>query len=267
MKKIQYLFVIIFSSLFISSCEEVITLDLKTGEEKYVIEAVLTNQAGQAKVSISRTKSFSAEGSFTGETGAIVTIEDEKGILTRLYEQTKGIYTDTLLIGLPETSYKLKVEINGQTFTGSSKMPIPVKVDSVYYRELPAFDGSRKFTHVRFKDPMGKGNFYRFVEYRNGVYNKSVTVVNDDLIDGNTVNQILTPRDFTDETKLNMGDKVKIDLLTIDPFVYRYWFSVSSGAQGNGESATPVNPVSNLTGGALGYFSAHTFQTKGYEVK
>jgi hypothetical protein len=72
------------------------------------LEAVLTNQAGQAKVSISRTKSFSAEGSFAGETGAIVTIEDEKGILTRLYEQTKGIYIDTLLTGLPETSYKLK---------------------------------------------------------------------------------------------------------------------------------------------------------------
>ena len=48
----------------------------------------------------------------------------------------------------------------------------------------------------------------------------------------------------------------------IDPVVYKYWFSLSQNATGETQSASPANPVSNIKGGALGYFSAHTISTK-----
>jgi len=48
---------------------------------------------------------------------------------------------------------------------------------------------------------------------------------------------------------------VNIELHSIDPGVYKYWYSLDQGADG-GSSASPANPVSNISGGALGYFSA-----------
>ena len=191
---------------------------------------------------------------------------DEEGNKTRLNETVQGIYTADRLTGIPENTYRLRVEINGQTFTASSKMPSLVRLDSVYFREITLFEGPRKLTHVLFREPEGKGNYYRFMEYKNGVYNKAINVINDDLIDGNIVNQILRPGDYSDEAAYKVGDKIKVDFLTIDPFVYRYWFSTSASTGGDG-AATPVNPVTNLMGGALGYFSAHTIQQREYEVK
>ncbi|HKZ66576.1 MAG TPA: hypothetical protein VJ111_09490, partial [Chitinophagaceae bacterium] len=61
---------------------------------------------------------------------------------------------------------------------------------------------------------------------------------------------------------IKSGDTVKLDMLCIDPAVYKYWYSVNQSATGNSQSASPANPVSNISGGALGYFSAHTIQTK-----
>lgn len=39
------------------------------------------------------------------------------------------------------------------------------------------------------------------------------------------------------------------------------------GASGSDILATPANPVNNISGGALGYFSAHTTQIKKTIVK
>ena len=268
MEKIKSIIALFFTSLLFVSCEEVINLDLETINEKYVIEANFTNVAGGAKVAISKTKSFNSTGDFIGQSGAIVTIEDNSGVVTRLTESNnKGIYIHPTLKGNPESTYKLKVDINGQSFTSSSKMPAVVKLDSVYALELKLFDGNRKFTHVQFRDPVGKGNNYRFIEYRNGIYTKAIMIENDDFTDGNLINQMLRPRDFNDETKLKIGDKIRVEFLTIEDAIYKYWFSVDSGAQGGGDSAAPINPVSNIKGGAIGYFSAHTFQSMEYVVK
>lgn len=49
----------------------------------------------------------------------------------------------------------------------------------------------------------------------------------------------------------------------VDKAVNLYFVSMS---QTNGESATPANPVSNIAGGALGYFSAYTKQIKKVKI-
>src|ERR1700754_2600604 len=42
----------------LSSCEKVIDLDLNEAEKKYVIEAIVTDKAGTARVTITQTKNF-----------------------------------------------------------------------------------------------------------------------------------------------------------------------------------------------------------------
>jgi hypothetical protein len=262
-------FVILFSLILaLSSCEDVIELDLNTGQEKYVIEAVLTDQENGARVLISKTKSYASSNDFIGVSGAVVEITDQQGTVTRINESAdKGIYTHATLKGVPSQSYQLKITIGPQTFSSTCLMPAVVPLQDVYPYELSLFDGPRLFTHVKYTDPLGIKNFYRFVEYKNGVYTKSIMASNDEFTDGREVNQTIFPYEFTDESKLKKGDKVKLDFLTIDEPVYKYWFSVDNGAQGGGDSASPANPVTNIKGGALGYFSAHTIQSKEYVVE
>jgi len=52
-------------------------------------------------------------------------------------------------------------------------------------------------------------------------------------------------------------------MMCIDEQVYQYLFGLSETINtGLNAPASPGNPISNITGGCLGYFSAHTIQKK-----
>jgi hypothetical protein len=51
-------------------------------------------------------------------------------------------------------------------------------------------------------------------------------------------------------------------MLGIDEAVYKYWYSLHFNGGDGGNIATPANPVTNISGGALGYFSAQTVDRK-----
>lgn len=268
MRTLKYIIALCLVVFCFSSCEEVIELDLKNVPEKYVIEAQITDQAGGAKVAISKTKNYKTTNDFAGVSGAVVQIEDGQGNINTLTESsTKGIYSYPTLIGTPKTSYKLTVQVGGETFTSICLMPAVVILEAVYPYTLNMVNGPRIFTHVKYTDPAGIKNFYRFIEYKNGVYTKSIIASNDEFTDGKIVNQTIFPSEFTEESKFKKGDKIKLEFLTIEEPIYKYWFSVDNGAQGKGDSAAPANPVSNIKGGAMGYFSAHTIQIKEYTVQ
>jgi hypothetical protein len=47
----------------------------------------------------------------------------------------------------------------------------------------------------------------------------------------------------------------------IDKVTYDYYYSLTqSSRNGPGGGATPANPITNIEGGALGYFAAFTVQ-------
>lgn len=258
---------IVLLGLF-TGCEDVITLKLDEPGDQYVIEAQITDQLKGAEVVLSKVKNFNSDNSFNGQSGALVSIEDEQGIPRVLTEtNVKGVYRNDLLKGTPSKAYKLKVQIAGKTFTATSIMPQKVVMQSVFAFELSLFDGPRLFTHVTYLDPEDQDNYYRFLEYVNGVYTKNITVTNDEFTNGKLVRQMLWPKEFTEETKLKKGDVVKVEFLNIDKNIFKYWRSVKDGALGSSGNASPVNPVSNISGGAIGYFSAHTIQSKEYTVK
>lgn len=263
----RHLLMLSFIAYLFCGCEEVIDLPLKDAETKYVIEANLTDQRGTSEVRISQTTNFNADGKFNGVSGATVTISGDQLVATTLTETAKGVYTHPTLKGISDKTYLLTVIANGQTFTADCTMPKLVPLDSVFLREVTFFDGPEIFTYVSFQDPLGLGNCYRFKQYINGEYNKQIAVADDDLFDGRYVNQSLRPRDFDDERTLQKNDTVKVEMMTIAKPLYQYWFSARSGATGGGNTASPINPVTNIKGGALGYFSAHTLQTQSYILK
>lgn len=253
------------SLLFIlSSCEKVIELDLNEAEKKYVIEAVITDQPGTAKVLITQTKNFDDDNNFPGISGATVTIAENGGAITSLTETSPGVYEAAGLAGSPGKTYQLTVNIGGNTFTASSTMLQKVNLDSVYVTDEFLFTDTRKIANVDYQDPAGRGNSYRFIQYINNKKEDEIFVQNDDYTDSRNVNSKLFffPEDDDTASHIKSGDTLRIEMLCIDQPIYTYWFSLIRSATGSDGQATPSNPVTNMQGGALGYFSAHTFQRK-----
>lgn len=263
----RYLFLIVsalFSVLFLASCEKVIELDLKDAEKKYVIEGILTDQPDMTKVLISQSKKFDEGNDFPGVSDASVSITDNAtGESTELVETSPGVYEAASMKGIPGQAYTLRVSIGETSFTATSTMPLFVNMDTIYVTEENMFGEIWKLANIELQDPEGIENRYRYVQYINGVKSKGVFIRDDGLSDGLpfSTKLYMTP-DTEEEDRLKSGDEVKIEMQCIDPKVYKYWYSLDQSATGSSQSATPANPVSNIEGGALGYFSAHTTQTK-----
>ena len=66
-----------------------------------------------------------------------------------------------------------------------------------------------------------------------------------------------------DPRAIRRGDELTIELQSVDEAIYRFWYTMKSGGgAGNSNTAAPANPLTNLQGGALGYFSAHAIDRR-----
>lgn len=260
----KYAGVLLAMMIFFSSCQKVIDVDIKNVEKKYVVEAVITDQLDSSKVLISTTKNVSENNDFPGITGATVIVTDDAGVVTVFTEDSAGYYYAHGFRGAIGKTYTLRVVTNGETFTASSTMPPRVNMDTLFISDELLFGEARKLANTTYQDPPGKGNCYRYVQYINGKKEKTIFTNNDDYTDGKYVEAKLwyLADDDEEDQKIKTGDTIRLDLFCIDPAVYKYWFSLNQSATGNSQSASPANAVTNIAGGALGYFSAHTVQSK-----
>nr|WP_281271000.1 DUF4249 domain-containing protein [Mucilaginibacter oryzae] len=241
-------------------------MKLPDNTPKYVIEAVLTNEPGGCRVSLSQTKPFTENNSFTGISGAAVAISGD-GSTQTLSPTSAGVCQNSAFTGAPGKTDQLTVQVDGKTFTASSTMPQPVGFDSLYVKRGDGHnkDGSPLlYAFTRYHDPAISKNFYRFVQYVNNKKEETVFIDDDEFTNGNLVNNRLSFSNDNDDPARNLksGDQLTVEMLCLDPVIYQYWYSLSTGAGGDGNNAAPANPDTNLSGGALGYFSAHTIQRK-----
>ena len=236
-----------------------IDLKLRNGSGQYVIEGNVTNQPGPYRVSIGRTEAVGADYVFTGVSQATVMIRDNAGNAETLSEVQPGVYQTVALRGVEGRTYSLNINFGGNTFTAVSTMPHMVNLDSLYIESVYNFSKMVKAVVPLFTDPVGQGNSYRWNETINGVLDKSLYYQNDDFTDGRTSTFSLLQPD--PDSTLRSKDHVDVEMQCIDKDIYKYWFSVDQSSTGEGGTMA-ANPVTNIKGGALGYFSAHTSQIK-----
>ena len=250
--------------LALTACTKVIDLKVRNADEQYVIEGNITDRPGPYTITVSRTDTFNSSYQFQGVGGANVSVQDNAGNSETLKETQPGIYQTAAMTGVEGRTYSLKITANGHTFTSSSTMPSRVNFDSLYVREIFNISKTVKAAVPVFTDPRGQGNAYRFNQYINGRLDKSLYYENDDFTDGLVSSWALLQPD--PDSTLHLNDQVEVDMQCIDQPIYKYWFSLDQSSNGNGNSI-PSNPVTNILGGALGYFSAHTSQTRMLLVK
>lgn len=262
LKKYSFLIVVVFS-FCLYSCEKVIDLNLATTAPKIVIEGIFTDLNVRHSISISNTTDFDAPNVKKSVTGALVTLKEENGPTITFTEQGPGSYLSTRYKGVPGKKYTLTVTLNGQSYVATSIMPLPVPIKSLNQVELSFFGETRKFVQVNYDDPAGVANFYYNRLFVNKLKRSSFYLESDRFNDGRTVKNTI----FNDEPDLITGDKVQVQMLTIDQNVYKYLFSITQINGNGGPPTAPANPTSNFNNGALGYFSASTLTTDSLVIK
>jgi hypothetical protein len=247
--KIFFLITVVIVCL-LSSCQKVIQLKLNTSPSQIVVQGNVYDQPGPYTISITKSVSFDQSNVYPAVTGATVTINDNVGNTEVLKETSPGNYFTSTLQGIPGRTYNLSVIIDGQTYNASSTMPDPVSIDSIYYTKNPI--GKDKVLTVKFLDPADSTNYYRLVEFINGVQQQRFSVASDRLYQGNPIIFTFPAGDDNDE-KLVFGDHITVWLESIDNNVYEYF---RTARRDGSQSTSPANPVSNIRNGVLGYFSA-----------
>lgn len=244
-----------------TACEEVIELDLESGEPRVVIEGIVTDQPGPYTVTITKSVDFYDRNNFPAGTGATVQISDSEGNTDTLTEIEDGVYQTNTLEGVRGRTYNLTVEFEGQTYTASSTIPEKkTKIDSLVYKfeEESLFYKEGYYVTAWFSDVPEVANFFRLNLFINGapyqqevdgefVEDNNFNLINDKFFEGNQL-------DWEFYSELSAGDSIYVELHSVDEATYDYYTTLVQVIGGGGMA--PSNPISNLSNDALGYFGA-----------
>jgi len=243
----------IITTAFIS-CTKTIQVDLVNEAPQIVIEAVVSNNVA-ANVRISKSIPFSSDNRFPGLSGARVIIMDDNGARYQLGERTAGEYINDELKGTPGHTYHLSVQVDDKQYTATSAMPLQVALDTLRMENI-AMMGKTTWTAIpQYTDPAGFGNSYKFTQTINGKRYPNYWIWDDRVVNDGVSSIPLFQMDST----VHLKDTVEVEMQCIDKNMFRY-FTALANVKYN--TTTPANPETNINGGALGYFSAHTSQRK-----
>lgn len=257
----RYTTIALFTAFLLFACKKTVTLDLKTAASHIVIQGEVTDSAGPYTVTINQSVGFYADNTFPAISGAVVKISDNQGATDSLTETSPGLYSTHTLRGKPGNTYTLSVFAQNTNYTSTSTMPAHVPLDSVTIQHQSGFGKTQINAVANFQDPAGIKNYYQFEQYINGkLFTKNYFLFDDRLSDGKYITRTLR----MDSTYINTGDQIEVKMYCIDANVYNYFYQLdqSSGGGAFNTTASPANPVSNISNGAYGYFSAHTTQSK-----
>lgn len=249
-------------SVFVASCTEIISIDFNEADPQLVVEAYIP-QSHNAEVIITKTVNCNADYNSNEVTGARVMLENGAGDREALYEYIPGHYRSVNIKGIPGEKYKLTIETEDkyEVIESIDVMPAPVPISKVRVKhsDLPEVDGvalPQWEVVVEYTDPEKVENYYRFIEYLNGKIAGSY-VETDKLNDGKKNKYFLTCMD----RQMEPGDTLTIEMQSISKAVYDYFYGFSM-LNTVSQGYTSVNPISNISGVKLGYFSAHTVNQK-----
>ena len=266
-KKLIFPFLII-TALISFNCEKEVVIDLNQANPKLVIDANITDQTGPYNIILSRSGNyFEPSLTFPPVSNASVIVSDDLGRIDTLKESsTAGIYKSSSLIGQPGRTYMLNITSDGNKYAAVSSMPSKVYIDSLYSVKRTSSSGVHTYDiYIMFKDPPAPGNYYRlnvhagYLVPSDSIDGRRYRLYTDKLTNGSEmVERVRTGR------LVLIGDTITVDLLTIDKSTYDYFSTLRDilTSDGAATSLAPANPNTNLSNGALGYFSAYTMDRK-----
>jgi hypothetical protein len=293
MKKIlNYIFILV-STITITSCEDVIKIDLEGSKPQLVVDAFINDSLAKQTIKLRLSKSYLDNGISPVATGAEVTIEDVVGrkfVFTDDNNDGDYVWTpsssDIFPLGVPGLFYQLRIKYKGEEFQSFAKMDSVPKIDSLGYefeeQEIRGPDTLKAGYNLTMaaKDLPGQTNGYWFKTFKNGkFFNKpgDMNLAYDAAFapgsDGVT---FVAPIIFNlSPERYQIGDSVVVECHSVGIATWFFLNQAQSQMQNGGLFATPVvnvptnieNVNKNSDVKAIGWFCAASISRKALRIK
>jgi hypothetical protein len=263
------------------SCTEEIPFDLnEEGFERIVVEGFITDQVKSHQVKLSRTTSYFNEEQPVAVSDAVVSVSN--GIDTWSMTESpvgSGYYTTPSdAYGIVGQTHQLTIELDGETYVALDDMPSVALLEDmrVEYElfdnpdEDDEFDG---FWSVRIwtTESPGTRDFYRWRTYINGVTDGDTArygpFANDIAFDGAVLENVQI--DGFSEDVMEIGDTIRLEQHGISEEYFDMIQALldQTEFQGGLFDPPPANVPSNVSNGALGFFSASSVSDRTFVIE
>jgi hypothetical protein len=273
MKKATLL-ILFFISIFFTSCEEVVDVDLDTAPPKLVIEAAINWQKGttgkQQTIKLTTTTGY-FENVIPTVSGAIIFIKNSQNNQFNFTEIPKtGRYVCSNFNPVIDETYTLTVISNGITYTATEVMKSVAPITRIEQNDEGGIAGDEIEVRAFYDDPADADNFYLYKYVYSNKVMSNYYVSEDKFFQGNEYFS------KSDDDDLKIGDDVEITHYGISKQYYNYMSILVSIAGSNvggpfqSPPATVKGNIINTTDKAnypLGYFSLSEIDIKKYTIK
>ncbi|PLX02251.1 MAG: hypothetical protein C0595_11725 [Marinilabiliales bacterium] len=266
MKHLLNISYIIILTVVFSSCTEKIDINLDKSESALVVEGAVSEINGQQRIKLSKTAEYFSNQAPTAVSNALVTIDDgtESVALSESELKNGYYYFPDEYSGVVGKTYTLNINLENEIagkkeYTAQTTIPpLSDDIDSI------AVEWNSRFEAWLIKfyatDPPRK-DYYMFNGMKNGELItdsiQNVNISDDRLYNGNYTYGIAVM--FLDGDKLEPGDIFTLVLSNITEeyanFVTEVQTEISPGIPLF--SGPPANVSSNISNGALGWFTAY----------
>ncbi|MBT8244194.1 DUF4249 domain-containing protein [Winogradskyella sp.] len=232
MKKIISIFLIF---IFITSCEDVIEVNLNETLPRLVIDAGINwfkgTPGNEQSISLSLTAPFFDDNVMPAN-GAIVSISDTNGNIFDFTEDgNTGIYRNSNFIPVIDGTYTLSVAYDNEFYTATESLKSVVPIDFVEQRDDGGFLGEDIELKAFYTDPANIENYYFFEFISDIPAIPTLEVYEDRFTDGNQIFGFYTEED------LEVGDEVTIRNYGVSEQFYNFMFTLL--LQGSEEGGGP----------------------------
>ena len=244
--------------LLVSSCEEVVNLDLETGEAKIVIDAEIRwnkeTSGNEQTIKISKMAPYYST-TTPKVSGANVRVENSDGDIFTFTETVPGSYVCTDFVPVLNMDYTLFVEVEGKNFTAVEKMISVTPINRIEQKYIPDVASSDLLVfEMFFNDPEDQVNYY-LTELSTDLEVFPILALSiDEFTNGNEMSV-----QYSDED-LKPGKTIGILHRGISENFYNYMNLIMEASGGNPFATTPGNIRGNIVNTndskdfALGYF-------------
>lgn len=229
MKKIISFFLF---AVLISSCEDVVDVDLSQSKKRLVVNASLnwyrdypqnTMQIGSNQtIILSQTAGF--YDAVVPVENAIVTVtnENSKEVFNFIENENPGMYNCNNFKPVLNNSYTLNINHDGENYSAEETLINTTVIDSIQQLRGSIFDEDQIILKVYYKDNPAQSNYYYF-DYATSISPiKRLSVSNDRFNNGNSTYEIISYFSNDEDEKIEVGDEFDIKFFEISPAYYQY---------------------------------------------
>jgi len=266
----------------LTSCEDVIDVELQKAPERLTVEASIDWEKGSSGsdqlIKLSKSSAYFDTSTNTSVSGASVMIRNNTNNAEFIFvDQNNGTYTTTGFVPILGQSYTLEIIYDGEVYTATETMVPVTDIIEVTQSTENGFNEDDIEINLVFQDPAEEENYYLFKFQEEGDLLPFLEDGDDEFINGNEIDWWYEKEedDDTDEIEaLVPGDVVFIDFYAISESYHNYIRILIEQNEGAGLfSATPVAlkgnclNTTNVENYAHGYFRLSQVVRTSYTVQ